>query len=66
MIAGGGIGNPTACGQRHHGIPVGEAPDGCGFRERRDKAEHRSTCSRLLAVMNTARVARQHQRGQRH
>ena len=27
--------------QRHHRVPVGEAADGRGFRERRDKAEHR-------------------------
>ncbi len=51
--------------QRHHRIPVGEAPDGGGFRERRDEAEDRVHMQQRLRRHEQRQRARQHQRGQR-
>ena len=66
MIAVCGIGNPSGLlEQRHHGVPVGEAADGGGFRERRDEAEGRMHVQQRLRRHEQRQRARQHQRGQR-
>ena len=51
--------------QRHHGVPVGQAADGGGFRERRDKAEDRMRVQQHLRRHEQRQRAGQHQRGQR-
>jgi len=51
--------------QRHHRVPIGETPDGGGFRECRDEAEGRMQVQQALGCDERRERARQHQRGQR-
>ena len=50
--------------QRHHGIPVGEAADGGGFRERRDEAEGGMHMQQRFCSDEQRQRAGQHQRRQ--
>ena len=55
MIAVCGIGSPSGLlEQRHHGVPVGEAADGGGLRERGDEAERRMHVQQRLRRRRTA------------
>ena len=51
--------------QRHHRVPVGEAADGGGLRERRDEAERRMHVQQRLRGDEQRQRPRQHQRRQR-
>ena len=51
--------------QRHHGIPVGQPADGCGFRERCDEAEDGMQVQQRLRRDEQRQRAGQHQRRER-